>query len=68
MAIAEILPFTQEIKELTVQSAPSTAIKQSAKRLGMRTLRESGWLRVANGETTLDEVLRVTADTDMDFD
>ena len=68
LAIAEILPFTQEIKELTVESAPSTAIKQCAQGLGMRTLRDAGWLRVASGDTTLDEVLRVTADTDMDFE
>jgi type II secretory ATPase GspE/PulE/Tfp pilus assembly ATPase PilB-like protein len=26
----------------------------------MRTLREDGWLKVANGVTTADEVLRVT--------
>lgn len=68
LAIAEILPFTQQIKELTVQSAPSTAIKKAAKEMGMRTLRDAGWIRVSQGDTTLDEILRVTADTDMDFE
>jgi hypothetical protein len=33
----------------------------------MRTLRDAGWLRVASGDITLDEVLRVLADTDMNF-
>lgn len=64
LAVCEILPFVQEIKELTVQSATSSEIKRKARSLGMRSLRESGWLRVESGETTLDEVLRVSADTD----
>ena len=68
LAICEILPFVQEIKELTVQSAQSSAIKQCARKLGMRTLRDSGWLRVESGETTLDEVLRVSADTDISYE
>lgn len=68
LAICEILPFVQEIKELTVQSAQSSVIKQRARSLGMRTLRDSGWLRVASGETTLDEVLRVSADTDVAYE
>lgn len=67
LAICEILPFVQEIKELTVKSAPSSEIKQCARNLGMRTLRDSGWLRVESGETTLDEVLRVSADTDISY-
>jgi len=64
IAICEIMPFHQEIKELTVGAATSIAIKTKARELGMRTLRDSGWVRVKSGETTLDEVLRVTADSD----
>ncbi|MFP6583854.1 MAG: GspE/PulE family protein [Candidatus Hydrogenedentota bacterium] len=68
LAICEILPFVQEIKELTVQSATSSEIKRKARSLGMRSLRDSGWLRVQSGETTLDEVLRVSADTDATYE
>lgn len=68
LAICEILPFIQEIKELTVRSATSSEIKSKARSLGMRTLRESGWRRVETGETTLEEVLRVTADTDVTYE
>lgn len=68
LAICEILPFVQEIKELTVHSAQSSEIKKCARSLGMRTLRDSGWLRVESGETTLDEVLRVSADTDITYE
>ena len=31
----------------------------------MRTLRESGWLQVCRGRTTLEEVMRVTSDADV---
>jgi len=32
-----------------------------AVRQGMRTLRQDGWLKVANGDTTIEEVLRVVS-------
>ena len=34
--------------------------KQKARRNGMRNLREDGWLKVSQGVTTADEVMRVT--------
>ncbi len=64
-AIYEMLPFTPEVKTLTVERATSLDIKQLALQQGMRTLRQAGWLRVRAGTTTVDEVLRVTADADM---
>jgi type II secretory ATPase GspE/PulE/Tfp pilus assembly ATPase PilB-like protein len=68
VAIYEILPFSTEIKELTVQRATSAAIKDLGKKLGMRTLRDSGWLRVKSGLSTVDEIFRVTSDTDVVFE
>ncbi len=38
----------------------AVAITNVARRNGMRNLREDGWLKVANGVTTADEVMRVT--------
>jgi len=64
MAIYELLPFNNAIKELTVQRAPSTAIKRKAREQGMRTLRECGLMRVLEGRTTFEEILRVTAESD----
>jgi len=58
-AIYEILPFAAPIRELTMQRAPSAIIKQKASELGMRTLRQDGWVRVREGVTTFEEVLRV---------
>ncbi|MCH7909987.1 MAG: Flp pilus assembly complex ATPase component TadA [Candidatus Hydrogenedentes bacterium] len=68
LAICEILPFTQPIKELTVRGATSGEIKQKGRELGMSTLRDAGCVRVKSGVTTVEEVLRVTADTDLVFE
>jgi type II secretion system protein E len=65
IAIYEILPFTNAIKEMTIQREPSTRIKRKAVELGMRTLRQSGWARVCTGKTTFEEVVRVTAESDV---
>ena len=62
LAICEIMPFSNEIKELTVQRATALEIKRKAITQGMCTLRQAGWRRVCQGVTTADEVLRVTAD------
>jgi type II secretory ATPase GspE/PulE/Tfp pilus assembly ATPase PilB-like protein len=64
IAIYEMMPFTERIKEMTVQRATALVIKKEALRQGMKTLRASGWQRVYAGETTVEEVLRVTADAD----
>ncbi len=65
MAICEIMPFSPAIKELTVQRATSVAIKKQALSEGMKTLRSSGWQRIIEGTTTVEEVLRVTADAEI---
>ncbi len=60
MGIFEVLPITDEIRELIMKRATVKEIKDKAISLGMRTLREDGIQKVRNGVTTLDEVLRVT--------
>ena len=65
IAIYEILPFSNAIKEMTIRREPSTHIKRKAVELGMRTLRNSGWQRICQGKTTFEEVVRVTAESDM---
>ena len=64
LAVYEILPFTEQIKEMTVQRANALDIKRTAVRNGMKTLRASGWQRIHSGDTTLEEVLRLTADAE----
>jgi general secretion pathway protein E len=50
------------VKDLVLQSAPPVEIAKVARDQGMRTLRESALQKVADGVTTLEEVLRMTAE------
>ncbi len=59
-AIFEYLPVNDKIRELIHQQATTDQIKKTARADGMRTLREDGWRRVKDGDTTVSEVLRVT--------
>jgi general secretion pathway protein E len=59
-AIAELLILNDEIRELIVAREPIRKIKDAACRNGTRFLREAALDLVANGETTLQEINRVT--------
>ncbi len=59
VGIYEILIMDQNIKRLIVNNADLAAITAEAYRSGMRPLRLSGAMKVAQGVTTLEEVLRV---------
>ncbi|MFH0941191.1 MAG: ATPase, T2SS/T4P/T4SS family [Candidatus Omnitrophota bacterium] len=61
IVIGEVLMFTPAIKELVLKRAQESELKAAARRCGMQTLRENGVLKVLEGVTTLDEILRVTA-------
>jgi type II secretory ATPase GspE/PulE/Tfp pilus assembly ATPase PilB-like protein len=63
-AVFEILPFWAEIQRLTVERAPGNVIKKEALALGMRTLLQDGWERIAKGITTFDEVLKVARESE----
>ncbi len=58
--IFEIFEVDDTIQRLIFDHAPSALLRQRARELGMRTLREDGMLKVASGMTSLSEVLRVT--------
>ncbi len=59
-AIAELMPLNDEIRELIAAGAPIRQIKQAAARAGVSLLRESALQLVRRGETTLEEINRVT--------
>jgi type IV pilus assembly protein PilB len=61
IALYEVMPVGDEIRELILIGASSTEIKREAMRLGMTTLRESGIMRLKQGITTTEEILRATA-------
>jgi type II secretory ATPase GspE/PulE/Tfp pilus assembly ATPase PilB-like protein len=58
--IYELLLVTEVLRPLIMNRAPATTIAQKAIEAGMRTLRTDGWNKVKAGETTIEEVLRVT--------
>ncbi len=59
-AISEMLNLNDEIRELIVGREPIRKIKDAARRNGTRFLREAALALVANGESTLLEINRVT--------
>ena len=61
-AIMEILPVDEEVRELILRDASSGAIRKHAVAKGMATLREAGLRRVMQGDTTIEEILRVSAE------
>jgi len=63
--IAELLVPNERIKEHVVERAPASSIKNEAMKEGMRTLRQDGLSKVLLGVTTLDEVIRVSADDEI---
>jgi general secretion pathway protein E len=60
VGIFELMELNDEIRKKIMTGEDSVDLTSAAKRNGMRTLREDGWLKVADGVTTADEVLRVT--------
>src|SRR5271154_544584 len=58
--IYELLLVSENLRPLIMNRAPATTIAQRAIEAGMRTLRTDGWNKVKAGETTIEEVLRVT--------
>ncbi|GDY20293.1 general secretion pathway protein GspE [Verrucomicrobiota bacterium] len=60
MGIYELLLVSEAVRPLILNRAPATTIAQKAIQHGMRTLRVDGWNKVRAGQTTIEEVLRVT--------
>jgi general secretion pathway protein E len=59
-AVAEVLVLDDAMRELIAARAPVTQLKAEAARLGSRPLREAALALASAGETTLEEVDRVT--------
>jgi len=60
VGLYEVMPMKEEVKELVLSRASTTEIKKEAMRLGMKTLRQSGIMKIKDGVTTIEEVLRST--------
>ena len=59
MAVYEIMPVSEKLKEMITNKASVSELKVEARKAGMATLAESGLKKVLSGDTSLEEVLRV---------
>jgi len=59
VGIFEVLSITESIKELIMKNADSGQIQEQARKEGMRTMIEDGFIKAAQGITSIEEVLRV---------
>ncbi len=67
IGLFEVIMMSEELREMTIQSASASQLKRAAMRLGMKTLREDGWRKVIAGYTTIDEVVRLTQEDEFDI-
>jgi len=59
MGIFEVLPVTEKLSKLILERGASSAIEKVAKEEGMISMKQDGYLKVLEGITTIEEVLRV---------
>jgi len=59
IGIFEVIPASERIGKLILERASATQIEKMAREEGMITLKQDGYLKVTEGITTVEEVLRV---------
>ena len=59
MALHEVMPVSEKIERLAVQRVSAEELSKSAREDGMVTLKYDGWLKVGDGLTSIEEILRV---------
>jgi general secretion pathway protein E/type IV pilus assembly protein PilB len=64
-AIFEWMDSDDEIRRLVLQNASTDQLRDAARRAGMKTLAEDGWRLVCRGITTVEEVLSVTTEKEV---
>jgi len=60
-ACYEVMPMTEEVREFVLNGASTLEVKREAIRQGMKTLRQAALTKLADGDTTIEEVVRMTA-------
>ncbi|HDI83196.1 MAG TPA: type IV-A pilus assembly ATPase PilB [candidate division WOR-3 bacterium] len=61
IAVTEVMPITPQLRDMILRGATSDELRETARKEGMRTLREDAIIKLKKGITTVEEVLRVTA-------
>jgi type IV pilus assembly protein PilB len=60
LAIYELLPMTEKIKNLVLEGGNASQIRNMSRESGLKTLRRSALLKLARGQTTVEEVLNAS--------
>lgn len=60
--IYEVLPVTTEIQDMVLAKKSSHELYETGAKLGMITMKQDGLVKILRGETTMDEVIRVTTE------
>ena len=60
VGIYEVMPMTDEMRQLIMRNGNSLDIAEQAQREGVRNLRQSGLIKVKGGVTSLEEIEAVT--------
>ena len=58
----EVLPLTTEVQDLVLSKTAAYKIYELANKMGMITMKQDGIIKVLKGETTMDEIIRVTTE------
>jgi len=64
IAVYEVMKISEEIKEFILSGASALELKREAIRQGMKTLRQSALVKLKEGITTIEEVVRNTSKDD----
>lgn len=60
IALYEVMPMTEELKDMVIKGATASDLKKTAIKAGMSSLRISGLNKIKEGVTSVEEILRVT--------
>jgi len=60
VAIYEVMPISEDLREMILKNGSTAELRELAQSQGMKSLRQAGLLKVLEGTTTIEEVLRVT--------
>lgn len=64
LAIFELMPMTSKIKEMILKNATTAELRNACRELGLKTLRRSALLKLARGQTTIEEVINASVRDD----
>lgn len=62
LGIFEVLPMIEELQEIIFSKVPAFKIYEQAVKVGMITMKQDGVVKVLRGETTMEEIIRVTTE------